>query len=146
MTREEIKNRINKLMFNELYTFDDIKDDLDDAIIQINSKLHSKFPMMSTILTDKDSEYKYTPEASDEVPNPQPTEIFPEIYIRSVVINYAVASLFAQQDEFSNAYINAQNKFENGLDNMFRDYYENIPEVFVDDDGGYMELDVYSGI
>lgn len=57
MERQEIVARVNQLMYNELFTYDDIKFELDDAINEINNILQSTYPSMSSRFLYQDSKY-----------------------------------------------------------------------------------------
>jgi len=139
MTREYIVELINKNMYEELYGFDDVKDKLDDAIIAINNTMHTTFPMITEILTTESSEYTY--EVTD--PDTGVTSIypiFPEKYMRSVVIEFAVSELFRRQGEFGPEYQSAVQAYERGLSSMFQNYYERVPEQYIDENTGIIPI------
>lgn len=134
MTRDEIVQRINKKVYEGLYSFDDIKYDLDDAIITINNQMHTKYPMMSEVLTSLESEYEYENEDEEIVP------IFPYKYINNVVIEFVVAALFRREGEFGNEYNTAIGAYERGINAMFRELYNKVPEEFIDDANGIIPI------
>lgn len=145
MTKDDIVTRVNQLMHEELYVYDDMKYDLDDAIIEINNALNAKFPSMTSVFTEDRETYTY------DIPDDPETEedetetnvpIFPEQYIKSVVIPFTIRALFARQLEYGPEYQQAHNNFNNGLTMMFRDYFHKVPDTFKDLDGGYFEFDV----
>lgn len=135
MNRQEIVNRINQKLYEEMYSFEDIKYDMDDAIIAINNKMNSNFPMISEVLVGENSNYEYIPEGSET-----PVPIFPEKYIRSIVVEFTVATLLRRQGDFTDEYSAAVLAYEDGLNVMFRDFYEKVPDVFADNEGGIMPL------
>ena len=124
MNRLDIVNRINQKMYEELYSYEDIKYDLDDAIIAINNTLNAKFPMMSDVLNSDSDEYPH----------------FPDKYVRSVVIEFTVASLFRRQGDFTNEYNSAITAYENGLAVMFSEYYESVPAEYMDNQSGIIPI------
>ena len=138
MTRSEIVKRVNQKMYEGMYHYEDIKYDLDDAIIIINNTLHTKYPMMSDKLEHDDSEYIYHDEESG-----QDLPIFPEQYINSVVIEYVVSALFRREGEFGNEYNTALGAHERGLSAMFRDLYDNVPDEFIEESMGVIAVNPF---
>lgn len=130
LKRADIVDRVNQKLYEGMYNYTDIKEEFDDAIIYINNTLHSKFPMFSEVMVDDQSTYSY--EDKDGLKAPY----FPEKYMRTVVIEYVVAQLFRREAEFSNEYTTAMQAFERNLDAMFRDFYEHVPEEFIDESTG----------
>ena len=138
MTRDQIVGRINQKMYEGLYTFEDIKYDLDDAIIVINNTLNTKFPMISDKLTEPSSEYVYYDE-EEEKDKP----IFPDKYMNTVVVEFVVAALFRREGEFGNEFNTATGAHERAISAMFRDYFDQVPEEFIDDETGVMPINPY---
>lgn len=138
MTRFEIVKRVNQKMYEGMYHFEDIKYDLDDAIIIINNTLNSKYPMMSEVLEHDNSEYTYYDEEIE-----QDLPIFPEQYINNVVIEHVVGALFRREGEFGNEYTTALGAHERGLSAMFRDMYDKVPENFIDEDTGVIPVNPF---
>lgn len=137
MTRNEIVARINEKMDGEMYTFDQIKDDLDDAIITINNMMHTRYPYMSDVLTTPQSRYVYIGE--DNLYH----HIFPDQYIRSVVVEFVISQLYRRQGEFANEFNTAQGAFTRNLEVMFRDLYNKVPEQYIDDSTGMIAITPY---
>ncbi len=134
MNKIQILERINQQVYEGLYLLEDIEQDLDDSIDAINESLNSKFPYFTEVLEEDDTEYTYDLNGV-QVP------IFPFKYIRSVCINYVIAELMRREDEFGSLYQTASLKYAAALDTMFRDYFNRVPEIFQDTEGGYIELD-----
>jgi hypothetical protein len=134
MNKIEILKIINSKVYEGLYSFEDVEQDLDDSIDAINESLNTKFPYFSEKLTTDSAEYTYDLNGT-EVP------IFPEKYIRSVCINYVIMEKMREEDEFGMLFQTANQKYLAGIDTMFRDFYNRVPEIFQDTEGGYLELD-----
>lgn len=140
MKQSEMVTRVNQLMYEGLYTFTEIKFDFDDAISFINEHMNSSFPNMSG-MGDENSEYTYdVTTIVDEVEVVTPTPVFPENYMREVVINFVVASLFRREGEFGNEFYMAQESYLKGIDRMFRDFFEKVPTQFQDTEGGFIVI------
>mgnify|MGYP001025850956 CR=1 FL=1 len=134
MNRLDILKRINQGVYEGLYSLEDVEQDLDDSIDVINEALNTKFPYFSEVLTDDIKEYTYDLNGTQVL-------IFPEKYIRSICINYVVTELMRREDEFGMLYQSANQKYLAGVDMMFRDFYNRVPEIFQDTEGGYLELE-----
>lgn len=122
MTKDAIVARVNQLITNGLYSFDEMQFDLDDAIIAINDTLQSDFPFMSTFFA--------TPTNTDYT-------IIPERYIRSVIINYTVAILLKREGELGVEFSAAMSAHQTGLSNMFRDYFSQVPVEYQSVSNGF---------
>ena len=140
MKQSEMVTRVNQLMYEGLYTFTEIKFDFDDAITFINDSMNTLFPNMSD-MGNEDSEYTYdVPTVIDGIEVNVPTPVFPERYMREVVINFVVASLFRREGEFGNEFYMAQENYLSGIDKMFRDFFEKVPTQFQDTEGGFIVI------
>lgn len=128
MLKAHIVKRINEKMFEGLYSYEDMKYELDDAIILINNTMHSKFPFMSEF-------FEATPEGN--------YDFFPEEYIRSVVIEYVVSALYRREGEFSNEFNTAVGAYNRGLEVMFRDHYHRVPEEYLDQEVGVIAMNPF---
>ena len=137
LKRSEIVERVNALVWEGLYTFDDIASDFDDAIAEINAELNATFPMMSEVLTDDDATYSRDVTV-DEVTTDTP--YFPEVYLRNFVVNFVVAAIFRREAEFGAEYYTAKENQDKWLGNMFRDYFSKVPEEFQDTESGMIEI------
>lgn len=152
MNRKELLHRVNQRLDGRLYRWDEVKYEFDDAISEINNKLQANFPMISDVLQTDNSEYVYylagegsniVTFGTDEIwefnkPSPHGTNnspatlpVFPEKYIRGIVIPFVVAKLLQREDEFGNLHSSINQEGINNLDNMFFEYYNDIPEYFI---------------
>lgn len=139
MTKAKLVARINTLVGDGLFTYDDIEMDIDGAIDEINDTLNANFPPMSEVFdsrTDDDYLYEYTYEDADGNTVTESRPIFPEKYQRKIVVNYVVSQLFRRDLEFGPEYQTAKNEVSNGLMTMFRDHFTKIPERFLADEAG----------
>jgi len=161
MNRDQIMRRVNQRLDGRLYRWEDIKYDFDDAILLINEKLQANFPMFTDVMIDHTSKYLYytitdkekgvvyfeTEELWDQAKlSPHYTNItgtstmpvFPDKYIRTVVIPSVVARLLEREDEFGNLQSSIRQEASNGLNTMFLEYYDLVPGYFIND-GGTMD-------
>lgn len=160
MKRNDIVKRVNQRLDGGFNSWEDMKYEFDDAIIEINNRLHSTFPMMSEILLGDDSRYcRFTLESNepgkDKITlsfvdpidardyknthiNIQYKEItrdiIPSEYIRSVVIPYVVMRMLQREDEYGNLQTTMMQEYSRGLDLMFANYYELVPKEYIKED------------
>lgn len=127
MTRNEIVDAVNRLSVGYNVTWYEIQNDADAAIHKINSFLCAEYPLMSEILTSPDSIYAIKKEVDGGVRH---ISIFPDIYIRSVVVPYIASEILARDEEFTTIYNKYAMDVENGLFTMFQNEYNRIPELF----------------
>lgn len=162
MKREEIVKRVDQRLDGDFHTWEDMKYEFDDAIIEINRRLHSKFPMMTDVMISNNSEYKnfiinihgedkpvvFIKEAefnSFKSNLPQTvvydeyvTDIFPVNYIRSTVVPFVVARMLQREDEYGNLQNTMLQDFETGMNDMFTNFYSQIPYYYVNEEGDIM--------
>ena len=60
MTRKELVKRVNERLDGRLYRWSEMEYEFDDAIIEINAKMQTKFPMIRDVLLTDDSEFYYS--------------------------------------------------------------------------------------
>ena len=127
MTRNEIVDAVNRLSVGYNVTWYEIQNDADAAIHKINSFLCAEYPLMSEILTSPDSIYAIKKEVDGGIRH---ISIFPDIYIKSVVVPYIASEILARDEEFTTIYNKYAMDVENGLFTMFQNEYNRIPELF----------------
>lgn len=162
MTRKELVKRVNERLDGRLYRWSDIEYEFDDAIIEINAKMQTKFPMIRDVLLTDDSKYKYfiivikdtknivlfyTREDRDDyisannLNNIQyvsvTEEVFPRRYLNSIVIPYVVMRMLQREDEYGNLQSTMTQEYMNGLNAMFMEYYDHVPSYFVREDSDF---------
>ena len=120
----DIVKRTNKYLAGEQLTYAKLLPFLDDAIDDINTHLNSTFPSFSDLnVTNSDmavAEYNF----------------FPDKYIRTVV-TLGAAHYFYEMDEEGNTYdMSYADRYERNLFYMVRDYIEQVPEQYLDDETG----------
>lgn len=179
MERHQIVERVNQLLGNENYGYEDMMYDLDEAIYSINNVLSSTYPVMSEVLTYDHSKYYREIREVDELPthisledkkfvykmndrlyyaiqlkhhhkrpmysfkeiSEKQLEIFPFMYINTVVIPFVVAALFKRLDEFGSAYQVFLGEYNNGLNLMFRNHQMQVPIEYQDLETGMVAID-----
>lgn len=124
MTKDKFVEKVNKLSYEGLYSFEDLEYAFDEAIDEINIVMNSSYPRISDYCDTDDKDY----------------DCFPEKY-QDIVINFAVAEMFRIEGEFGNEYFIAEEKAKKKLDAMFRDYFSLVPESYQAVDEGMLTLD-----
>ena len=158
MNRKEILDRVNQRLDGRLYRWMDIKYDFDDAILEINEHLQANFPLFTEVMVNENSVYEYytltriedgkiitfiTKELWEEeklqphyVKGSAATKpVFPEKYLRTVLIPIVVVKLLQREDEFGNLQGTIAQEYQRGLNTMYNEYYDKIPEYFIVDSG-----------
>ena len=123
MTQQDIVNELNRIVVGYSITWDAIKNDMDRAIIKINSYLCANFPRASEIMLAPDHRYVLRVKEKD-VP------IFPEKYLLSVVIPFVASEILARDEEFTTIYNKYILDYENGLFEMFQNEFNRVPLIF----------------
>lgn len=123
MTQQDIVNRLNQLTLRYNLTWQDVKYDADKAIAKINNYLGTTYPKMTEILVSPEHSYTLRDKGVD-------VEIFPDIYIHSVVIPYIATEVLARDEEFTTVYNKYLMEMEDGLFNMFQTEFHIVPDVF----------------
>ena len=162
MTRKELVKRVNERLDGRLYRWSEMEYEFDDAIIEINAKMQTKFPMIRDILLTDDSEYKYfiivikdtkdivlfytTQDKDDYISannlnNTQyasvTEEIFPRRYINSIVIPYVVMRMLQREDEYGNLQSTMTQEYLNGINIMFMEHYDHVPPYFIREESDF---------
>lgn len=161
MTRKELVKRVNERLDGRLYRWSEMEYEFDDAIIEINAKMQTKFPMIRDVLTTDDSKYKYfiivIKDTKDIVlfyseidrddyivnnlNNIQYTsateEIFPRRYINSIVIPYVVMRMLQREDEYGNLQSTMTQEYLNGINIMFMEHYDHVPPYFIREESDF---------
>lgn len=130
-----IKN-VNTLLAGEMLRYRDLEIHLDRVIDEINSDLQSTYPVISEFI------------ASDEAGMDANYNLFPDKYIRSVVIP-GVAYYYYQMDEEGEQAANGfLATYRANLFKMVRDYIIHVPEKYQANDEGYVEFsqEIFGGI
>ena len=117
MTVNKIVALINAKLAGEQLTYNELKASMDDTIDDINSKLHSIYPTF-TELGSYDTDYN----------------MFPDRFIRSVVIPGAAWFYYVTDEEGSIAAQQYNADYVKGLFLMQRDMLYNIPTIYQADD------------
>jgi hypothetical protein len=132
-TRAELVARVNALVWEGLYIYEDIAADFDEAIDEINAELNSTFPSFSEVMTLNDSTYS-------RIVDTVVTPYFPNKYMTNFVVNFVVAAVFRREAEFGNEYYTAVAQADKWLGNMFRDHFSKVPTEFQDTESGMIEM------
>lgn len=109
---------INTQLAGELLSIGELKDFVDKAIDDINTRLNTKFPVLSDILDGTHSEYT----------------AIPDKYIRSVVIPGATFKYYITDEEGAAVAPKYEEEYLKGLFYMERDYMPIVPEEYIETD------------
>ena len=129
---------INKYLAGEMLRYEDLEPFLDRTIDDINSELNSCYPSISEFMDDPE----ITAEAN--------YELFPNRFIRSVVIPGAAYYFYQADEEGDQVAGSFGAMYREGLYKMQRDYLIKVPLEYQDDSEGYAsfawDLQVNTGI
>lgn len=144
MLKPTVTQLFNEKLAGELFNYDEIVSYLDLVIDEINADLSSKFPTFSEFTATQFPNYKaelYTNEdgsidreARNAVYNNY--DLFPDKYIRSVVIPGAAYKWFSVDEEGASTAPLFQQEYEKARFEMVRDYIDFVPEEYIDDNTG----------
>ena len=110
---------INNQLEDELLNINELCNVIDKAIDDINTRLNTKFPVLSDLLSDKDNLVtEYT--------------AIPDKYIRTVVIPGAVFKFYINDEEGAAVAPKHEEEYLKGLFYMERDYIPHVPEQYQD--------------
>ena len=159
MKREEIVKRVNQRLDGRMYSWDEMKYEFDDAIVEINGTMQTIFPFFTDIMLDGNSRYVYyVLNFEKELPivfkneidmedhirrntlsnrqyTKQTKEVFPGFYLRSIVIPYVVMRMLQREDEYGNLQSTMMQEYQRGIQTMFTEYYSHVPDYFIREDG-----------
>lgn len=120
MTIYDVQKLFNAMLAGDTLPLRDMQIHLDAAIDAVNQKLNSCYPTFTEMLNDEEKENVY--------------DYFPAIYIRTVVVPYAVWNYYVMDEEGLQTAQQYQANALQGLFTMQRDMLYNIPEEFQADD------------
>lgn len=125
MLLTDIQKQMNNTLAGETLTFKEMLPHLDFAIDEINETLNSVYPTFSELLSKE-------PEAKEYA-------LFPDRYIRRVVIPGAAWNYYVVDEEGLQTSMQYQIDFEKGKFTMQRDMLYNVPKEFqAPDTQGYI--------
>ena len=144
MLKSTVTQLFNEKLAGELFNYDEIVSYLDLVIDEINADLSSKFPTFSEFNSIQFPDYKaelYTKadgtidwKLRAEVYNNY--DVFPEKYIRSVVIPGAAYKWFSVDEEGASTAPLFQQEYEKARFEMVRDYMDFVPLEYIQDNTG----------
>ena len=114
---------INTQLAGELLSISELKDFVDKAIDDINTRLNAKFPVLTDVILSGNDEYT----------------AIPDKYIRTVVIPGAAFKYYTTDEEGAAVAPKYEEEYLRGLFYMERDYIMQIPDEYADNpDQGYL--------
>lgn len=148
MLKQTMTDLFNEKLAGEMFEYSEIASFFDLVIDEINDSLSSKFPTLNEFTPALFPEYKaelYT--TIDEQGNTvidtkaqtavyQNYDLFPDKYIRSVVIPGAAYKWFSVDEEGASTAPLFQAEYEKGLFAMVRDYIDQVPYEYINDTSG----------
>ena len=128
MEISKICNLVNQSLAGEMLRQNELMLYLDKVIDDINSQLNSNYPTFS----------EYTSEYFPDYPN---YNVFPEKYIRSVVVPGAAYKFYQVDEEGNNTAPLFRQEYQTNLFYMVRDMMESVPPRFRSRCQGYTYMD-----
>ena len=132
---------INSQLAGELHTIGELTVFIDKAIDDINTRLNTKFPVLSDVII----------KAQQEGSTSFVYDALPDKYIRTVVVPGAVFKYYTTDEEGAAVAPKYEEEFLKGLFYMERDYLNLVPEEYQEslDQGwvrgnGILETDEYN--
>lgn len=119
---------INQSLAGEMLRQDELMLYMDKVIDDINAQLNANYPTFS----------EYTSEFFPDYPN---YNVFPEKYIRSVVVPGAAYNFYKVDEEGNNTAPLFRQEYQTNLFYMVRDMMESVPPRFQGRCQGYVETD-----
>ena len=124
----KICNLINQSLAGELLRQDELILYMDKVIDDINNQLNTNYPTFS----------EYKAEFFPDYPN---YNVFPEKYIRSVVVPGAAYNFYKVDEEGNNTAPLFRQEYQTNLFYMVRDMMDKVPRRFQGRCQGYVETD-----
>ena len=118
----QLVQSINTQLAGELLSVGELRDFIDKAIDDINTRLNTKFPVLTDVM--------FTQDADGNVIQGTEYTAIPDKYIRTVVIPGAVFKYFTTDEEGAAVAPKYEEEFLKGLFYMERDYLSQIPEEY----------------
>ena len=131
MTIVQMTQLINEKLAGETLHPTQLLSYMDDVIDEINTELNSCFPSITEFITDQETGDKNYSENYN---------LFPESYIRSVLILGAAFKFYVTDEEGSNTAQLYQAQYKSNLFKMVRDYIWEVPEEYQNDSGGFVQI------
>lgn len=129
LTKEFITNRINRLLITFKESWENIVVELDSGIMEINSWMSTKFPLVSEVMGyDPDPEQTYSYNVGGKE-----TPFFNNKYFLNIVIPFAAAELLSIDEEFGESYTKYKMQVEDNLFVMVRDELHKVHHQFTED-------------
>lgn len=130
MQINKVVNRINQLLAGEMYDYTYFESLLDETIDDINDALNTIYPCFSDVVALGFSEYN----------------LFPERYIRNVVIKGAAHKFYTMDEEGINSAEQYGFEFQKALFIMLRDFSDKVPEKYRSTNTGGVDINLESGL
>lgn len=143
MLLRNLQRLINTKLAGEMLRYDEMIPYLDDVIDEINDLLDTNYPVFSEFNPINFPDYRkelYTtvdPETGEEIVDEKTKalvysnyDVFPDKYIRSVVVPGAAYKWFTVDEEGISTAPLFQQEYEQGKFKMLRDYVDFVPPCF----------------
>ena len=130
MRYNNIIGLISKKLGDELVSESEMLSYMDSVVDDINTRLNATFP---TFTEFKEDNAGVSAELLDYT-------VFPDKYIRTVVIPGAAFKYYTTDEEGSYSAPKYEEEYNTGLFYMVRDYSFSIPEKYQADEQGYVSL------
>lgn len=126
MRVSQIVKLINQTLADELCSLPELLNYMDRVVDDVNSRLNAKFPTVSEVIAMAGS-------TTDPDYN-----VFPDKYIRSVLVTGAAYKYYVTDEEGNNTAQQYGVEYNQNLFYMERDYSFSIPEIYREDHQGFI--------
>lgn len=126
MLVSQIVKLINQHLGDELCSPAELLSHMDRVVDDINTRLNAKFPTVSDMIA-----------AAGGATDPD-YNVFPDKYIRSVLVTGAAYKYYVTDEEGNNTAQQYAVDYQQNLFYMERDYSFSIPEIYREDNQGFV--------
>lgn len=126
MQVQVIVKELNHMLANETLRFQDTEHLFNRVIEEINSNLNAIYPTMTEFLTQSDITGDYN--------------VFPDRYIRSVLIPGAAFYFYQEDEEGEYVASSFGATYRQNMFHMVRDHMMKVPEKYQSDNEGYVTM------
>lgn len=122
-----ILSKINHKLAGEMLRETDLLSYMDKVVVDINNRLQARFPTFT--------EAKSLPGFNGDY------NFFPDRYILGVVIPGSAYYFYTDEEEGERVASTFESEYASGLFVMSRDFLSQVPEIFQNTSGGFLDMD-----
>lgn len=110
---------------------------MDLVIDDINDRLQANYPTFTDYV---DFCRDWNASHPDDIKDNTVYDVFPDKYIRSVVAVGTAVKFYTRDEEGEQIALDYQNRYQEALFKMTRDYHNQVPEEFQENTGGFIDF------